>query len=179
MKITNDQIQAAYDTAKKRGKITDTTTVAHQVLYVVGECVEFVEAWRKGLKYPQTYYCDIRELLIELADKGADDRMSFMYSIRVKNTVEDELADIWISLLTLAGVMGMSDFNTGTDYKISTVEEEVCTLINDITETVYNSAKVYHVVDSFNSVSQLAKHLNIDLELHVRAKMAYNAVRED
>jgi len=179
VKITHDQIQAAYDTAKKRGKITDTATVAQQVLAVVGECVEFVEAWRKGLKYSQAYRDGIRELLIELADKGADDRRCFMYSRHVKNSKEDELADIWISLLTLAALMGMSDFDTDRDYEITNVEEDVCTMINECTETLYGHARFYSVIDCFGIVSQLAKHLNIDLELHVRAKMAYNAVRED
>jgi len=177
MKITHDQIQAAYDTAKKRGKITDTTTVAQQVLDVVGECVEFVEAWRKDRKIGFCLY----EKLISFSNTGFGKDALKIYSLVCKNTVEDELADIWIALLTLMKLTRVDAIQSivhTQQVKFHNVEE----LVKRIMITVLRVGELEPMKQlsvAFDTVGILSAHLNIDMELHVRAKMAYNAARED
>jgi len=67
MTITSEMIERAYTAAVKRGKVTADTTQGDQAMAIVAECVEFYDAYRRGLDSQGDELADVCIALMTMA----------------------------------------------------------------------------------------------------------------
>ena len=105
-------------------------------------------------------------------ESGCTEDTAFL--LRVKDTFEDEMADACIRLMDLTGRF---DVELPTDIKIIRTEGE------DITVTLFKAIFFMHNALCRDAgalvmyLIRLSEALGIDIEWHIRQKMAYNASR--
>ena len=145
---------------------------ATQVFEIIKEVAEFHEAYKKGKDGAGDWYLENPEEI------GA----SPVFLACIKDTWQDELADIMIRLLDYAAFVGfeLPQYKpTKTDQVLDNYElgnycfDWVLKLTDMAIEKVnwYMTESIYYVLD-------FATMLNCNLEWHIQAKMAYNATRE-
>lgn len=157
----NAKVKGFYDRSNE--KLFDT----HQVYEIVKEIAEFHEAYKKGRSTPLDIY------LQDYAEEIGKEKDVF--EALVKNTYQDELADIVIRSLDYLQyknqVENLFDITfigqKVTDYFISAACWEMTINASDS-----------KIENSILAVMYIAKLLNVDLLWHIKAKMAYNATRE-
>lgn len=159
----------AHENAVKHGFWSEKHDLKHYLMLVITELAEAVQAYRKGK------FCH-REDYEDSIKQGISESTAFM--LTVKDTFEDEMADACIRLMDLAG--GMIDecefrdrvrFAKGFDAN------------KEITEVIWNGM---HFIDTNYYVDpdilacgliRMCEAMDIDIEWHIRAKMAYNKSR--
>jgi hypothetical protein len=139
----------------------------HQVFEIVKEIAEFHEAYKKRRSTPLDIY------LQDYAEEIAKEKDVF--EALVKDTYQDELADIVIRCLDYLEYKGDIDYLH--DFKI--VKRDINDyLISAICADLSKSALEFDIADVIIFILHLSKMLNVDLLWHIKAKMAYNATRE-
>jgi len=113
--MINELCAAAHENAKEKGFYESEPSVIERLALIHSEVSEALEADRGGNKFAGF---DVHEVM-----NSTDNIFKHLFQNTVKNSFEDELADICIRVFDLAG------------------------------------------------------HLGIDLEAHIKAKMRYNAMR--
>jgi NTP pyrophosphatase (non-canonical NTP hydrolase) len=176
----NDFIECAYTNALDHGFHDEKTSFEHQMMLVISEISEAVEADRKG-----------RHANLKSFDSLSLERpFDFCFKSYVKDTLEDELADVCIRLFDMCGCFSIEPYRS---------DKEVESLYTDWTNEFGGlsfSEQCYHLVNLLTSCSVKDKHdiavtfgaalsyiyylcksLNIDLVRHIELKMRFNASR--
>ena len=143
-----------------------------QVFEIIKEVAEFHEAYKKGKDGAGDWYLENPEEI------GA----SPVFLACIKDTWQDELADIMIRLLDYAAFVGfeLPQYKpTKTDQVLDNYELGSYCLdwVSKLTYMAYEKDNSY-MTESFYYVLDFATMLNCNLEWHIQAKMAYNATRE-
>lgn len=147
--------------------IDQNKNIGELLMLIVSELGEALEAHRCG----------------KFADHSEDDvvdtytNYSSWYEEFYKDTFEDEIADVFIRLFDLCAYKGWELFFSVSDfsYKLS---DNVPESLLEISHTVCHIAKeAYNINVVLNSLTALCKRLNIHIEKHIEAKMAYNKTR--
>lgn len=176
MERLNELSKQAHESAVKRGFWSEELSTEHYIMLVITEIAEMVEADRE----------DKRANMWLFEDWQYRDVATFPEAFErfIKNTVEDEMADVAIRLLDLAGVLccteikktflfenGTFRFNeyTFTETAFKMIKTRLDSRIYSYSETVSNT--LYFLFD-------WAKYLRIDLFKHIDLKMKYNETRE-
>lgn len=179
--------ERAYRTACEHGFHDKELPVEHLMMLVVSEIGEMVEADRKNRHavYDAVEYGDKHPEDVE------SDYFERCFKRDVKDTVEDELADVTIRLFDLCGTFGLEieHFDNVDDLAANWQE-----LFSDAMLTENAFALVQLCSDVCNDMSKIAlskcmgqilyfihfwaSHLNIDLVWHVENKLRYNEGRE-
>lgn len=177
--ITNRElpalIQRAHDTAAAHGFHDEKKSLPHWLMLIITEISEFVEADRKGR------HANIKAFKEDLVDIECIFQTHFEFWI--KDTVEDELADICIRIFDLAGEYSnirLDIDNTKVDFVESeTTTEHAFLMVNFLT-----SWRNYETRLLNRSLSRLLKYTfiladtkGIDLKFHIEQKMRYNELR--
>lgn len=184
----NELRDKAYKIACEHGFHNQELSNEHFLCLVISKLLKAVEADRKGrlereckLRFEMDY--NRYPVLVE-----EEKRFRCSFEKNVKDTLPDELADAYISLLDLSGLRGITidDFSEEAKYEST----ESCNG-ESFTESIYAiiilPVRLEHEYDySFDrqlncmllSILGLANHLNIDLSWHVEQKMKYNQYRE-
>lgn len=132
----------------------------------ITELAEAVQAYRKGK------FADRNEYEKLVKERGCTEDTAFLLS--VKDTFEDEMADACIRLMDLTGRF---DVELPTDIKIIRTEGE------DITVTLFKAiffmqnAMYRDAGELVMYFIRLSEAIGIDIEWHIRLKMAYNVSR--
>ncbi len=166
----NQLSQEAHENAVKHGFWQTKMSNQHCLMLVLTEIAEMVEADRKGI-----------DADVEAFEKY-ESRIAFdeNFERHIKNTLEDEMADIAIRLFDLAGSIGI-DFDTMSPYYIGHNFRWF-----SFTESAYCLAKGLcqddkgidrRILFGLNYVLSWAQELHIELEFFVTQKMRYNAMR--
>lgn len=185
MKKLNLLSQQIHQNALDKGFWTDHPSVEHHMMLVISEIAEMVEADRNvdGVK--------IRHLHIN-GNLAATQQGTFMDEVEnaedfdatfktlVKNTIEDEMADVAIRLLDIAGHLGMdftmmSTMRYHRDFTRFGFTENALALCKGLTRDNINIFRRIHF--GLHYVFNWAKASNIKLMWHIKAKMRYNANR--
>lgn len=183
IKRIDEFIGRAYETAKKHGFHDERTSVEHQLMLVISEIAEAVEADRKNL------HANL---------DGFDTCTGLAYTYRfngyVKDTVEDEIADVCIRIFDMCGCFGIKPYRS---------MEEILTLRDDWRQEFGKmrfSEQAYALVQlltswqptDVNQVDGVLSHvfgaalffihywsleMGIDLARHIELKMEYNESR--
>lgn len=185
MKNLNELSQAIHDNAVNHGFWADKPSTEHCLMLVVTEIAEMVEADRAGniavinhIRKQNNLAAAQKVRMIDEVEAAPDFNATF--AEMVKNTVEDEMADVVIRLLDLAGSLGI-DFDKFSPNKYHrafdkfTFTENAFALTKGLTRENINIFK--RIQFGIHYVSGWAKCQGVNLEWHVRAKMRFNASR--
>lgn len=163
----------AYQIAKEHGWHDKEYSDSHRLMLLITEIAEAVQAHRKG------DYADDRSFELQTL-QGEDFKTSF--ELHIKNSVEDELSDIIIRILDLAGLKGID-----LDYSYELMKRGMKKIDKTFPEFMYECC-----ADISNaSLATLTRRLNvivaaiicyceqkyIDIEWFIEQKMKYNRLR--
>lgn len=184
MRNLNKLSQEIHENAVNHGFWEDKPTIEHCLMLVVTEIAEMVEADRKGnsINIAQERRPDGRNTLHDNFRQVVENAGDFntTFEALIKNTVEDEMADVAIRLLDLAGSLGM-DFDKMAEMRYHrsfdrfTFTENAFALTKGLCRETISIFKRIHF--GLFYVEQWAKSRDIMLQWHIRQKMRYNAAR--
>lgn len=172
----NKYVAASYKIACEHGFHDEEKSNSHWMMLVVSEVAEMVEADRKN-----------RHANRELFDKFSDNAFVGGFECHIKNSLEDELADVCIRIFDFLGEKGIEpviydDKNDAWDrlYDGMTVCEQCYQLVQFISgiendSSVSNIAQFTGVVLLF--CYDFAEAHDINLIWHIEHKMEYNKHR--
>lgn len=177
-------ISGSYSCACNHGFHDMELSRKHFLMLVMTEVSEAVEADRKGL-HADLYKFD---RIMKYAD-GGDKSFCDVFMNFVKDSVEDELADVCIRLFDYCGAFGieLSDVHFDEELRSSWDElfgehslcencYELCSLVCDIDDGDEGDDD-----DGIGCVLGfifcMCYHMGIDLERHIELKMRYNKLR--
>lgn len=189
----NDLRDKAYKNACEHGFHDQELSNEHCLCLVISELMEAVEADRKGRRANVDRYN--KKIANSRICQGLDSDIpkergyEVAYNETIKGSIEEELADVVIRLLDLAGLRGIDLDEDAFDEE--TISEYSATYCNkSFTESIFHIIKF---ITSNNEVFirscvvpemllleifGLAKYLSIDLMWHIEQKMKYNELRE-
>lgn len=177
----NDFIESAYMNALEHGFHDEKTSFEHQMMLVISEISEAVEADRKN-----------RHAALGLFDHCFKDSGDFNneFISFIKDGVEDELADVCIRLFDMCGYFEIEPYRSEKEIESLYTDwanefgglsfcEQCYHLVNLLTSC---SVKDKHDIEvtfgaALSYIYYLCKSLNIDLVRHIELKMRFNASR--
>lgn len=167
----------AYQNAVKNGWYEEYTDIFHHLMMFVTELGEVVNADRKGKYADRTWF----EKNIDRPITDLEGHWKFCYETFIKDTMEDELADAVIRLLSFAGCQNyeidkslfskesFDDFvDKFKDQKMTTLL--FCIIVGLSDDNISLSDTIYFIIS-------VAYMLNIDIFWHIEQKMKYNEMR--
>lgn len=174
-------IQVAHSQAKAKGFWDKERNTDELLMLIVSECGEALEAHRNGELAGSdaiAYYNDL------VADPDNEEPPEELFEELIKETFEDELADIVIRIADLAGGMDLklrgsiidqngTTGNVGDD--LLTVTE--CVVMFGIDKRTKGAWNASWLESAIGFVSGIASDHNIDLGRHIELKLAYNMTR--
>lgn len=184
-KQTREFIKRAYDIACAHGFHDVERTNAHFLMLVVGEVGEMVEADRKRRHANISQFNDECKFGTDVYDRSTDTP----FEKYVKDTLEDELADVVIRIYDLLGTRGLEPtimdskamYDEWCDYWGTATVCEQCFDLCKILCGLDNASDASLVRDILGAALQwcysFARFHDIDLVWHVTNKMEYNAKR--
>lgn len=172
----NEFIALAYQTACDHGFHEEEKSNAHWMMLVCTEVAEMVEADRKS-----------RRANRELFDKFTDNAFVGGFECHIKNSLEDETADVCIRLFDFLGLKGIEPetFDDKKDYWDNmfadmTICEQCYELVQGVT-LIGNESTPNEIAEIAGAMIHFcfdfAKEHGFDLEWHIVHKMKYNERR--
>ena len=165
--------QEAFETAKAHGWYDEELPDETYLMLIITEIAEAVQADRKDR------HTDV-DLFKALLETYADDDALWKYEFEthVKNSVEDELADIIIRCLDLAALRGIGldrvpSYVTSYCIDKSIAKRDFPTFAYFLTFKAVNG----DVTDVLARVIAYCKLKGIDIEFFIEQKMKYNKLR--
>ena len=163
----NKLAEEAHENAVKHGFWETKVSNEHCLMLVITEIAEMVEAHRVNRKANTTAYNEMPNKQIG-------------FEKFIKNTMEDEMADIVIRLADLAGALGvnfdkMLPCRYYRAYSKFSFTENAFALSKGLCRDSIGIEK--RIQFGLEYVTKWAKSINIDLDWHIGEKMKYNATR--
>lgn len=171
---TTKLIETCHNAAKSKGFWDKERNQAEAFALILSELYEAFEAHRKGK------FC--RYFLPSLSTEFPNFKSEFERA--VKDTLEDELADVLIRCFDFCGGFKIENLNFSIpihidlQFKRTNNFGEKVLIINAETSVAYytfNSKAAITIM--YHYVMYLCQELNIDIETHINLKLAYNATR--
>lgn len=185
MQNLNELSVQAHENARKHGFWDNNPTPEHCLMLVITEIGEMVEADRKDrlcifnrIKKEANLAAAQKISYRELVDNAPDFNEAF--GEIVKDTVEDEMADVAIRLLDLAGHLGM-DFTKLSEMRYHrafdhfSFTENAFALCKGLTRDNINVFK--RIQFGLHYISKWARSRRVNLAWHVERKMKFNESR--
>ena len=178
----NEYVKRAYETACRHGFHDKERPIEHWLMLIITEVAEMVEADRKG-KHAQVAMFK-RESVTPQPDENRQKHWRFCFETFIKDTVEDEMADVCIRLFDLAGLKGWKIEVGHSDeleercfgfFRCRTCTESAWELCRQLTP-LYSFQKIDAEVVLYY-IECWSKFLGIDLEWHINQKLEYNEHR--
>ena len=173
----NELRDEAYSIAKANGWHEEEHSDEHWIMLVITEIAEAVQADRKNLHADIAKFNEWQGNSLPLSEETRIRRFIEDFEAYIKNTVEDELADIVIRCLDLAGLRGIN---------LSTPVKGTCKIAMPFTEYAFNTCHVltYTHVPLAERINNVIGRIiayceaeGIDLEWFITQKMKYNRLR--
>lgn len=178
MNKRNELAQKVHANAVAKGFYKNELSVEHYMMLVITEVAELIESDREDRHADLKAY----DACVKADDILADDMCCYIKSSferLVKNTKEDEFADVAIRLYDLAGYLGVDLKDDYKAFKTTPISELTFTE-NALLLTRWISFYA-STIDSINwslsFVYDWAKHEGIGLNYFVDLKMKYNETR--
>lgn len=156
-----------HQTAVEKGFWKTDSNQDEKFMLILTELGEAVESHRKGQRADKKGFEDA----LEAMDKS-EDNFKMLFEHHIKDTVEDELADVVIRCLDYLRRYRKDNFEiTTVGFQWSeNFAENIFKIIRDNID--------YQPDYIISYVQWLAYSMDIDLEWHIRNKMKYNSTRE-
>lgn len=166
----NEYRDEALATAKRNGFHDEECSTEHLKCLIISEMMEAVEADRLA------HHADVKRYFDAIWNMPYDDN----FGLHIKDTVEDELADVCIRIFDLAGYKNI-DLNDA----MQKVDDNICPS-GTFTEKIYRAVRVLAVREplgvslarTLTRILKIAEQEEIDIETHIQLKMDYNKGRE-
>lgn len=172
----------AYEIASKHGWYDKKVSAAHELMMIMSEVFEILQAEKKGLHADLASYKKLSD---------GQDFSPVLFERYIKDSVEDEFADVVIRSLSAAAYVGVSYVaEEFTEEKIQTAVEmttnrrkEVNAPISTLAEELFGVVHELSAIDECNLdyvvfiVCVIARLYDIDIEWHICEKMKYNETR--
>ena len=177
MKI-QEYIEQVHQTATEHGWHEQKQSTEHWLMLIITEICEMIEADRENNHARR----EIFEHRLEVQPNDPDDRFKEWFKPYIKDTFEDELADICIRTIDLMGESGISvkQFDKiHTQFNPDFYKQELPKQCFDIIGVITDCDALPIVC---NNILKFAEHVaenhGVDLEWHIEQKMRYNQLRE-
>lgn len=162
----------AYATAEGHGWHDNDYSDSHFLMLIVTEIAEAIQADRAGR------HSDIKNFK-EFTEAYDSTVFTYAFDGFIKGSVEDELADVVIRCLDLAGHRNINlDGLICMQYivgKSKTFTENCYAVVKDIVNCRYTLGDCLNY--AIRQIFRIAEIYDIDLEWHIRQKMKYNTMR--
>ena len=173
--------ERAYEIACRHGFHDKELPLAHWLMLVITEVSEMVEADRKGKRAQVAMFK--RESVSPQPKDRVKAHWQFCFEQFIKDTVEDEMADVCIRLFDLAGTKGFTPEEKKSGLLLGRYDDYVRS--RSFTENAYELCGVLAMSNNARATVEYslaylqcwARSLNIDLEWHINQKMEYNDMR--
>lgn len=173
----------AYQNAVEHGWHDEDLSTEHFLCLVISELMEAVQAERKGKHADRIQF----ENYMSLRERS-DEEFKYAFAHGIKDSVEDELADVCIRIFDLAGLRGVDFSKVSLPYAIN---EKHIKELSKITFTKlcydvivltgrYSSSNFpigVLLADILNDIYCISKIKGFDLLWHIEQKMKYNRAR--
>ncbi len=187
--LTSALIDRCHAGSRAKGFWDEVPPERQQLMLVVSELAESLEAHRKGRQADfATYNNRVGELLGR--GKGFADFQPTLFQEYIKDSVGDEIADAAIRLCDYAGGFFTDPRDIehvlicyGTERKFARVEgENYASDLLTVTQVVINERprgglSSRSLAEAFATVEALADAYKVDLATHIDLKLRYNATR--
>lgn len=181
----NELRDRAYKCACEHGFHVTEYPYYHWLMLTICELGEAVEADRNGRHADRDMF--ERTMKDPILKDDTDEDIVFYTNFKkyIKDTVEDELADVVIRMLDFAGLMGidLTDLQTEVDNRefencgvVCSCLITSCYAMSSVLSNI-NEDLAYIVCYTITGVILYAHQNNIDLEWHIEQKMRYNELR--
>jgi len=163
--------------------INQNKNIPEMLMLIISEISKAVEALRCGKHiFCNDFYKGVD--IFEFIKNDDKQKQILLFKINIKDTFEDEIADVFIRLFDLCGYLGIE---INTDEWISSVDcaknkiealfeiLEMIIQLKDKIDCSFDLGSAIH--DIFNQINYFCEHNNIDIERHIKAKMEYNKTR--
>jgi len=162
----------------KGSKINPNRNIGELLMLIVSVLGEALEAHRCGrfaLKNETTHFIT----MFTLDNVEKDHIWISEFESQIKDTFEDEIADVFIRLFDLCGYLGI-ELNTGSFYwyigNFKNIGEELFECVQFLNDFKRDPEDCY--LDVFaDKLFYICQSHNIPIEKHIKAKMAYNRIR--
>ena len=177
----SDLVSNSYRVAHQHGFHDDYHSPAHYMMLVLSEIGEMVEADRKNRRFDMEKY------------RNAFDSDIVMFEKYVKDTFEDEMADVFIRLCDFCGSLNVLPYTNDVMVDMSDEfakffgDKSVCeqcfalsSMVVDVERTSYDaddSEMRKRLGSTLSFIFEMANYHGIDLLWHVDRKMEYNESR--
>ena len=187
---TKSLIGRAYGCACAHGFHEDALSVEHYLMLVLSEIGEAVEADRKDRRAQVAMFRS--ESVTKQPSENVQSHWSFCFGTFIKDTLEDELADIAIRLYDMCGALGIEPRveyeGLGADFVNIFGEDTFCERMYYLSRLLCSTNGVVEADGTDECLPQvvgcalsflfaLAKDMNVDLMRHIEWKMKYNESR--
>jgi NTP pyrophosphatase (non-canonical NTP hydrolase) len=178
----------AYQNAVEHGWHDEDLSDEHFLCLVISELMEAVQAERKGKRSDVAKFNEWQGNNIPFSEETRVRRFQEDFEAYIKDSVEDELADVCIRIFDLAGLLGVSFLGVKFPLKI---REEIYKYKSQktFTEWCYDLTRFianynpWHIttLDFFVNILQevfiMSKIKGFDFLWHIEQKMKYNRTR--
>ena len=181
----NELRDRAYNTAKEHGWHDKEYSDEHWLMLIITEIAEAVQSDRKNLHADIAKFKEWQGNRLPLSEETRTRRFKENFDAYIKNTVEDELADVVIRCLDLAGLHGW-DLQNATENQLN--NNDLTDIFSDRTFAhicFHICARIFMAIDEEDAtrnviinVLRYCDHKGIDIAWHIEQKMKYNELRE-
>lgn len=185
----NEFISRAYKTACEHGFHDEERSDEHWMMLVISEIGEMMEADRKNRHASKDKFIHITSL-----PSQDDVSCRHYFETLIKDTLEDEMADVCIRLFDYCGTRSLTP-HIGNDGLVDMEAEferlfgkfsicEQCFALSCIVSDICRYCKSDEDKElqlglMLSTCFEFARHYKIDLEWHIERKMAYNEYRQN
>lgn len=163
--------------------IDPNKNIGELLMLIVSELGEALEAHRKGRFAVVSKYLYSLDDFIEKLGGPHQVLLCEYFTTNIKDTFEDEIADVFIRLFDLCGYLGIS--LTYRTYRLHQYYREWGNVGADLfylscklpPDTGYDNFEITSLDLIFSLLYDFSQHHNIPIEKHIEAKMAYNRTR--
>lgn len=173
----NNLVREVHETAKEKGFWDAPRNEGELFMLIVSELGEALEAHRKG-KFADWERFETNPGTHNF--ESDEQRFKTAFSICIKDTFEDELADVAIRIFDF---MGSKSYSVEINPKITpyvTVGENLLFLTSKICDIWRDDVEIGVVIDlnfTLSILFAIAERHEINLKKHIEAKMKFNATR--
>ena len=173
----NKLAREAYDIAKAHGWHEEEYSKEHSLMLIITEIAESVQADRKEKHADVAKFKEWQGNSLPLSEETMERRFKEDFESYIKNTVEDELADIIIRCLDLAGLRNirLTTPTRGTGKLAMTFPEYAFNTCHVLTYTHVPLAE--RLENVIGRILFYCESNSIEIEWFIEQKMKYNRTR--
>lgn len=187
---TSQLIETCHNAAKEKGFWHKERNMQEAFALILSELYEAFESHRKGrfAELKDGYFNAVNSRNAALVRVGKDkiDFYKHDFESYIKDTLEDELADVLIRIFDFCGGFNLQlneyfiwgKLNDDSIFKnTNNIGEKILRITYISTKYYYEVNKIVAIIGIVDYVIALCQELNIDIETHINLKLQYNATR--